>query len=136
MNAQISQREDERNTYVIIQAMYPSWTRPASVRFKVWFLCDCFFYIPSLVGWLLFDSLVLTYKTIHHVPDCISCHKTMVVITGRQLRKKACLKKFRHFFLSIIFFTIHFLLLHLKIHNILQMIQEHTINFMNCDNSS
>ena len=53
-SAQISQKQDERNIYAIMKTMY-IWGHDARLR----------------------------DVTEHHVPKCMSCHKTIVVITGR-----------------------------------------------------
>ena len=66
--SQISKKQDERNIYAIIKTMSP----------------------PQLsTQWLCGNSCTRTYDTctlctaVHHVPKCISCHKAIVVITGR-----------------------------------------------------
>ena len=53
-SAQISQKQDERNIYEIMKTMCPP---------------GC--YQNGFVA------------TVHHVPKCMSCHKAIVVITGR-----------------------------------------------------
>ena len=38
-------------------------------------MCSCIMYIRTYIS--------CTYTTVHHVPKCMSCHKAIVVITGR-----------------------------------------------------
>ena len=42
-------------------------------------------YLVITTCWALFGSLVHYQKcvTVHHVPKCMSCHKAIIVITGR-----------------------------------------------------
>ena len=59
-SAQISQKQDERNIYVIMKTMCPPGYHHN--------------------GFVATHALGLT---VHHVPKCMSCHKAIVVITGR-----------------------------------------------------
>ena len=59
-SAQISQKQDERNIYVIMKTMCP----PGYHTMALW-------------------QLMHLGTTVHHVPKCMSCHKAIVVITGR-----------------------------------------------------
>ena len=56
-SAQISQKQDERNSYAIMKTMYPPGYH------------DNFGYQQCV--------------TVHHVPQCMSFHKAIVVISGR-----------------------------------------------------
>ena len=60
-SAQISQKQDERNIYVIMKTMCPPG-----------------YYHNGFVA-----THTLGLMTVHHVPKCMSCHKSIVVITGR-----------------------------------------------------
>ena len=64
--SQISQKQDERNIYVIMKTMCPPGYHHN--------------------GFVATHALVHWYQqcgTVHHVPKCMSCHKAIVVITGR-----------------------------------------------------
>ena len=93
-SAQISQKQDERNIYEIMKTMLrPGYhhngfvATHASVRFEHSVLHGSLMttYI-TLLALLVEHSLVHWYQqcvTVHHVPKWMSCHKAIVVITGR-----------------------------------------------------
>ena len=62
-SAQISQKQDERNIYVIMKTMCPPGYHHN--------------------GFVATHALGHMIHWIHHVPKCMSCHKAIVVITGR-----------------------------------------------------
>ena len=59
LSAQISQKQDERNIYVIMKTMCPPGYHHNGFM------------------------ATHTTSTVHHVPKCMSCHKAIVVIAGR-----------------------------------------------------
>ena len=61
-SAQISQKQDEQNIYVIIENNVPSHLSPQR-------LCG--------------NSCTTECPTVIHVHKCMSCHKPIVVIAGR-----------------------------------------------------
>ena len=66
-SAQISQKQDERNIYVIMKTMCPPGYHHNG------------FVATHALGHMMY---ILT-QTVDHVPKCMSCHKAIVVITGR-----------------------------------------------------
>ena len=60
-SAQISQKQDGRNMYVIMKTMCP----------------------PGYHHNGFVATHALGHITVHHVPKCMSCHKAIVVISGR-----------------------------------------------------
>ena len=58
------------------------YTHLAFVRFRHC-VVDHLYYFPCLACSTLFGSLVQDSVIVHHVPKCMSCHKAIVVITGR-----------------------------------------------------
>ena len=91
-SAQISQKQDERNIYVIMKTMCPPGYHHNG------------FVATHALGHMMYGSTLLVpmnqrvlnkqskhslvhwYQqcgTVHHVPKCMSCHKAIVVITGR-----------------------------------------------------
>ena len=87
-SAQISQKQDEHNIYVIMKTYM---LLCSSCFCEIWALCvswityDHLYYAPCLACWALFGSLYQQCETVHHVPKCMSCHKAIVVITGGTL---------------------------------------------------
>ena len=85
-SAQISQKQDERNIYVIMKTMCPPGYHHNG--FVATHALGHMMYAPyiTLLALLVEHSLVHWYQqcgTVHHVPKCMSCHKAIVVITGR-----------------------------------------------------
>ena len=62
-SAQISQKQDERNIYEIMKTMCPPGYHHNG------------FVATHALGHMMYG--------LHHVPKCMSCHKAIVVITGR-----------------------------------------------------
>ena len=63
-SAQISQKQDRRNIYAIMKTM----------------LCPPGYHHNGFVATHALGHMMYGY---HHVPKCMSCHKAIVVITGR-----------------------------------------------------
>ena len=104
-SAQISQKQDERNIYVIMKTMcslgyhhngfvathvyitYISYAHLASVRFEHSMCHGSLMTTYIMLLPLLFEhSLVHWYQqcvTVPYMPKCMSCHKAIGVITGR-----------------------------------------------------
>ena len=92
-SAQISQKQHERNIYIC------NHENNVPCRLSAQWLCgnsctwahDVRLHIAgttyiTLLALLVEHSLVHWYQqcvTVHHVPKCMSCHKAIVVITGR-----------------------------------------------------
>ena len=69
-SAQISLKQDERNIYVIMKTMCPPGYHHNG------------FVATHALGHMMYGSHDVRL-TVHHVPKCMSCHKAIVVITGR-----------------------------------------------------
>ena len=63
----ISQKQDGRNIYVIMKTMCPPGYHHNG------------FVATRALGNMMYGS----FWVLHHVPKCMSCHKAIVVITGR-----------------------------------------------------
>ena len=66
-SAQISRKQDERNIYEIMKTMCPPGYHHNG------------FVGTHALGHMMYGCA----QTVHHVPKCMSCHKAIVVITGR-----------------------------------------------------
>ena len=64
-SAQISQKQDERNIYEIMKTMCPPGYHHNG------------FVATHALGHMMYGVF-----PVHHVPKCMSCHKSIVVITG------------------------------------------------------
>ena len=105
-SAQISQKQDERNIYVIMKTMCPPGYHHngfVATHALGHMMYGSTLLVPmnqrvlnkqskerttniTLLALLVEHSLVHWYQqcgTVHHVPKCMSCHKAIVVITGR-----------------------------------------------------
>ena len=84
-SAKISQKQDgRRNIYVIMKTMCPLGYHHNG--FVPTHVLGHMMYCIMLLALLVEHSLVHWYQqcvTVHHVPKCMSCHKAIVVITGR-----------------------------------------------------
>ena len=71
-SAQISQKQDERNIYVIMKTMCPPGYHHNG------------FVATHALGHMMYgyNHIPYTVITVHHVPKCMSCHKAIVLITG------------------------------------------------------
>ena len=76
-NAQISQKQDGHNVYVIIKTMCP-----LGYHHDEFVATHALVYIMYRSSWLWFIISSCMVHTIHHVPKCMSCHKEVMVITG------------------------------------------------------
>ena len=76
-NAQISQKQDGHNVYVIIKTMCP-----LGYYHDGFVATHALVYIMYRSSWLWFIISSCMVHTIHHVPKCMSCHKEIMVITG------------------------------------------------------
>ena len=93
-SAQISQKQDGRNIYVTMKTMCPpGYHCNGSVATHALghMMYHYTLLVPvnqtiKLLALLVEHSLVHWYQqcvTVNHVPKCMSCHKAIVVITGR-----------------------------------------------------
>ena len=88
-SAQISQKQDGRNIYVIMKTMCPPGYHHngfVATHALGHMMYGYTLLVPMNQRVLNKHSLVHWYQqcvTVHHVPKCMSCHKAIVVITGR-----------------------------------------------------